>query len=138
MTFPLEVALKTAIARLATFYPETPLLSLSKEALWDFVNILEEEQKKATIIRAGEEQVRVMRLYVFEGPRKAIEQQLLRSLPDGTKDDWRQGSVKIHVATIGTFPEVLQPKQPQPAAPVDPSPTGPGMMPFPKDRASDR
>lgn len=113
--YPLEYALKTAIARLAVAYPETPLLSLSKEALWDFVNILEEEQKKAAIIPAGEEQVRVMRLYVFEGPRAKVEQQILRSLPDGTKDDLVRGYIKIHVATIGTFPEVLQAKQPAPS-----------------------
>lgn len=58
-----------------------------------------------------EETVRIMRVYVFEGPRKKIEEQLARSLGDGTRIVGGRGSqtgeVKIHVATIGSVAQIM-------------------------------
>lgn len=55
-----------------------------------------------------EDRVRVTRVYVFEGPRKAMEDQIRRSLKDGTHQHGNN-PVIMHVATIGNFPEILPP-----------------------------
>lgn len=57
-----------------------------------------------------EDIIRVMRIYVFEGPRKAVEEQLSRSQGDGTKDVVQYNGkhkLKIHCATIGSYPEIV-------------------------------
>jgi hypothetical protein len=58
--------------------------------------------------------IRVIRMYVFEGPRHAVEAMLSRSLQDGThqRASGLHGLdaplVTIHAATIGQFPEIIR------------------------------
>lgn len=64
--------------------------------------------------------VRVLRLYSFEGPRDAVEKQLTNSLRDGTNDKsqfgpFGHGGIIIKVATLGTFPEILEALSSSPA-----------------------
>lgn len=91
--------LYTNISNVAVPYPEY---------LAELVDQVFEQVQKDTPPSPQPEIVRVMRLYVFEGERKAIEKQLLRSLGDGSKLLGGVEGIKIHVATIGSFPEILK------------------------------
>lgn len=61
--------------------------------------------------------IRVMRVYVFEGPRVDVERTLSHSLQDGTHVTSSAhrvhatpagvGKLTIKVATIGQFPEII-------------------------------
>lgn len=53
----------------------------------------------------SEDIVRVIRIIQYEGPRSKVEKQVANSLHGGPKD-WGSG-VKITVATIGEWPEIL-------------------------------
>lgn len=52
-----------------------------------------------------EDLVRVLRVIEYTGERAAVERQLKRSLPCG---EHNYVHVIIKVATLGTFPEILQ------------------------------
>lgn len=105
-----ESAFQRAIERMASTYPAIGQLQQEdqKEACYSLWYALQEEAVIAGVIPAGEEQIRITRIYVFDGPRKLVERQVAHSLPDGTKQGWG-GGVKIHVATVGQFPEILTP-----------------------------
>lgn len=51
--------------------------------------------------------VRVLRIIQYEGPRDRVEKQIAQSMHGGPKD-WGNG-VRISVATIGTYPEIIAP-----------------------------
>lgn len=89
----------------------------------------------ANRIKPAEDIIRVMRIYVFEGPRSDVEQQLSRSQGDGTKDIGQyngKSKLKIHCATIGSFPEIL--KTPEPPDRADSA----DAAVFPTQKDSDR
>jgi hypothetical protein len=70
------------------------------------------EDDSKTQPSTGEDTVRVVRVYEFSGPRKVVEDQVQRSLKDGThrrpihSADPVKGELTIRVATLGQFPEV--------------------------------
>lgn len=56
--------------------------------------------------------IRITRVLVYEGPRREVEAQVARSLPNGTKTGWGRLSgddsdVTITAQTIGNFPTVI-------------------------------
>lgn len=92
------------IDKVSELYPDSPPLGLKEAA--KLICLVDEDRKQQA---APPEIVRVMRVYVFEGERKAIEEQLARSLGDGTRHLANTGAkgIKIHVATIGAIPQTL-------------------------------
>lgn len=65
------------------------------------------ERATAAAVQGGPpEIVRVLRVYVFEGERKKVDEQIARSLGDGTRIVGN--GMKIHVATVGSIPEIVK------------------------------
>ena len=57
--------------------------------------------------------VRVLRIIEYVGPRDQVEHQILKSL-HGEKTFGPSGKeITIRVTTLGTFPEILKPKDPE-------------------------
>jgi hypothetical protein len=71
------------------------------------------------------DKVRVLRLIEYSGPRQQVEDQLNRSMRDGTHgpgrfnttDPKREG-VTIKIATLGDFPELLERAEQNPVGTV--------------------
>lgn len=55
--------------------------------------------------------VRVLRIVEYVGPREAIEEQVGKSIQGEKTYLHRTGKVTIRAATIGTYPEILEPSQ---------------------------
>jgi hypothetical protein len=55
--------------------------------------------------------VRVIRIYEFVGPRVEVERQLAQSIQGEKTWTVRGSEITIRAATLGTFPEILQPKE---------------------------
>lgn len=65
--------------------------------------------------------VRVLRIIEYVGPRDLVERQLSRSLYG--ERIGAGGLVRIRAATIGEYPEILEPSAPSPPAPSVQTPT---------------
>lgn len=54
------------------------------------------------------DKIRVLRIIEYTGPREAIEDQINRSIHGTRVYNHRLGEVRITVATIGNYPEVIE------------------------------
>lgn len=112
---PIQTPLGYLCDQVNEMYPEGNLQLIQAAKL---INLVDEDRQRVAEATTPPSQppeiVRVMRVYVFEGERKRVEEQLAHSLGEGTRyvsgrpgDGLKGNGIKIHVATIGAIPQIL-------------------------------
>ncbi len=56
----------------------------------------------------AQDNIRVLRVIEYSGPRAEVEKQLQLSQRDGTHEFNKRNGVRVKIATIGDFPEILE------------------------------
>ncbi len=55
----------------------------------------------------AQDNIRVLRVIEYSGPRAEVEKQISQSQPDGTRRFGTMSKIKMKIATVEDFPEIL-------------------------------